>query len=82
MYLLDTNQCSQIIDGDTTLVRRVAEAAEPVVTCAIVYGELVDMAYRSDRRAENAASVRQFLADIGIYSADDEKKKPSGDILP
>ena len=72
MYLLDTNHCSRLMDGDLALAQRVADVGEAaVVTCVIVQGELLDMAHRSERVPENLAKVQDFLADIGIYGVDE-----------
>lgn len=59
MYLLDTNQCSRAILGDSNILHRIAEAENSLIaTCVIVQGELTDMAERSQRRESNLALVR------------------------
>ncbi len=59
MYLLDTNQCSRAIIGDSNILHHIAEAENAqIATCVIVQGELTDMAERSQRRESNLALVR------------------------
>jgi tRNA(fMet)-specific endonuclease VapC len=75
MYLLDTNHCSRIIFGDARLVDQLAEKARtntPVYTCAIVRGELVFMAEKSEQRESNLAEVESFFEDISIYPIDQD----------
>ncbi|MEC4818888.1 MAG: type II toxin-antitoxin system VapC family toxin [Scytonema sp. PMC 1069.18] len=67
MYLLDTNHCSQAILGNANVLHRLAEVENTVITtCAIVQGELIDMAERSQRKESNLALIHRFLT--GIYS--------------
>ncbi len=48
MFLLDTNHCSYAILGNTQILNRLANLGdEPIATCTIVKGELIDMAARS-----------------------------------
>ncbi|MEB3881900.1 type II toxin-antitoxin system VapC family toxin [Lyngbya sp. CCY1209] len=73
MYLLDTNSCSRIIQGDATVINRIVEVGESQVsTCVIVQAELLYMAYNSEQKARNLARVKSFLQDIVIYFIDEE----------
>ncbi len=73
MYLLDTNHCSSIIQSNTTVINKIAEVGETMIsTCFIVQGELFFMAYNSEQKARNLGLVRTFLEDINIYLPDDE----------
>src|SRR5829696_1167155 len=68
LYLLDTNHCYRLLNGDTTITQRLEELGDtPVVTCAIVQGELVFMAHKSERKADNLHHVREFFEDIRVY---------------
>lgn len=72
MFLLDTNHCSYAILGnDRVLVRLASLGDKSVSTCAIVKGELIDMAARSQQRQSNLALIQRFLAGIYIYAIDD-----------
>ena len=73
MYLLDTNHCSRIIQGDPVLLRRLQELGKvPVATSAIVCGELTFMAQNSQQRAANIIRIQVFLRGIEIYPVDRE----------
>jgi tRNA(fMet)-specific endonuclease VapC len=73
VYLLDTNACSRVIQGDSTIINRIVEVGEAqVATCVIVQAELLYMAYKSEQIARNLARVRLFLEDINIYFIDKE----------
>lgn len=72
MYLLDTNHCSRIIQGDSAVINRMVEVGESQVsTCVIVQGELLYMAYKSEQKARNLAQINLFLEDIRIYRIDE-----------
>lgn len=73
MYLLDTNACSRVIQGDLSVINRILEIGEAqVATCVIVQAELLYMAYNSSQKARNLAQVNLFLQDINIYFIDEE----------
>jgi tRNA(fMet)-specific endonuclease VapC len=71
MYLLDTNHCSRLILGDASLILRLSEISrDRIYTCAIVAGELVNMAEQSQQRAQNILLVKNFLNGIYIHAID------------
>jgi tRNA(fMet)-specific endonuclease VapC len=71
MYLLDTNHCSRLILGDASLILRLSEIPrDRIYTCAIVAGELINMAEQSQQRTQNILLVKNFLNGIYIYSLD------------
>ena len=71
MYLLDTNHCSRAILGDPKILSSLKDREQDLVTtCAIVQGELIDMAERSRKRDANLALVNDFLQGISIYEID------------
>jgi tRNA(fMet)-specific endonuclease VapC len=73
MYLLDTNHCSRLLEGDAAVVGKLEELGDVLVaTCVIVQGELVFMAWKSQRPASNLRRVEEFLRDIEVLPIDDE----------
>ncbi|WP_254564081.1 type II toxin-antitoxin system VapC family toxin [Oscillatoria sp. HE19RPO] len=73
MYLLDTNHCSRIIQGDARVINRIAQVGESqVATCVVVSGELIYMAYNSQQKSKNLAQIKTFLQDIRLYLIDEE----------
>lgn len=68
MYLLDTNHCSYILQGNPDVCNRFQELGENLVAiCPIVQAELIFMAQNSQRQLENIENVRNFIQDIEIY---------------
>lgn len=77
MFLLDTNHCSRLIDGNESIISRLLELGDTIITtCVIVQGELSFMVERSERKESNRKKVQAFLQDIEIYPID----KPTADI--
>lgn len=73
MYLLDTNHCSRIIQGDAAVLLCLQEKRNALVaTSVIVSGELIFMAENSQQKAPNLKVVQAFLQAIDTYSVDRE----------
>lgn len=67
-YLLDTNHCSQIILQNLALLDQLLQHQnDRLFTCAIVQGELIDMAERSRNKTDNLALVKRFLNNIEVH---------------
>ena len=81
MYLLDTNHCCKILDGDLHLVKKL-ESIEKTkfMTSTIVAGELFYMAYKSKYFNENLSKIEQFLRNIILLPLEFESAKIYGDI--
>lgn len=79
MFLLDTNHCSRILDGDPIVLAHLrANSAVPVSTSVVTQGELVFMVERSTQRANNILRVSALLAGIRIYQIDPHLWKSQG----
>ncbi|NEP19661.1 MAG: type II toxin-antitoxin system VapC family toxin [Leptolyngbya sp. SIO4C1] len=72
MYLLDTNHFSRLILGDPKIRQKIADIGEQNVAISIItQGEVLYMAYNSERHQQNLTLVQTYLADIGIYRLND-----------
>lgn len=81
MYLLDTNHCSRLIEGDDDVRRRLDEKGDaPVATSVIVRGELIFMAHHSERQTTNIQRVEAFLQAIGLYYVDEKTADSYGEL--
>lgn len=68
MYLLDTNHCSRVIQGEATLLSQLQQKrAAGVAISVITHGELIFMAQNSQRKANNLEQVNTFLQLISLY---------------
>jgi tRNA(fMet)-specific endonuclease VapC len=80
MYLLDTNHCSFLIEGDLKVVNNFRERSEVIIaTSAIVVGELRFMAQNSQQRTANLTKIQAFLQRIDVYSIDKQTAEIYGD---
>ena len=68
VYLLDTNHCSYILNGNPDVCRRFHQIEQRLVAiCPIVQAELIFMAQNSQRQLENIKNVQNFIRDIKSY---------------
>ncbi|MBX2862538.1 MAG: type II toxin-antitoxin system VapC family toxin [Leptolyngbyaceae cyanobacterium MAG.088] len=73
MYLLDTNHFSRLILGNEVIRKAIARIGEQAVAISVItQGEVLYMAYNSERRQQNLALVRSYLTNVGIYRLNDE----------
>jgi tRNA(fMet)-specific endonuclease VapC len=81
MYLLDTNHCSRVIDGDAAMLGHLEAHRDVLVaTSVIVEGELIYMAQRSEHLLANRNRVDAFLRGIRIYPIDSQTAILYGDL--
>lgn len=81
MVLLNTNHCSYAILCNTQVLDRLANLGnEPITTCTIVKGELIDMAARSQQRQANLALIQHFLVGLYIYPIDETTAEIYGNL--
>jgi tRNA(fMet)-specific endonuclease VapC len=72
VYLLDTNHCSQIMDGNLKILNRLQENSDRDVGMSVITrGELFFMVEKSERQTENLEKVTRFVEAINIYRIDD-----------
>jgi tRNA(fMet)-specific endonuclease VapC len=68
VYLLDTNHYSRMLLGGSEVVEQLQAVRDEVMeTCAIVRGELLFMAERSERRQHNRERVLRLLEEIDVH---------------
>lgn len=71
MYLLDTNHCSFLIEGEPTIVERLRTLDNVLAaTSIIVAGELWFMAHNSQQKTANLLRVQAFFRRIDVYLID------------
>jgi tRNA(fMet)-specific endonuclease VapC len=72
-YLLDTNHCSYIINGNTKVVDTLNDYIDETIGISIfTYAELLYMVDKSQQTIENRRSVEEFLATVDLYFIDEE----------
>jgi tRNA(fMet)-specific endonuclease VapC len=80
MYLLDTNHCSFLIEGEPKVINRFRELSDAsVATSIITAGELRFMAQNSQQKNSNIIKIRAFLQRINFYLIDKETAEIYGD---
>ncbi len=71
MYLLDSNHCSRILEGDEALVSRIWSLRDEFVSISvIVHSELMYMALNSDRRCTNLPTIMEYLQTVVTLRTD------------
>lgn len=71
MYLLDTNYCSALILGDSTLIKKISEVGTSNIAISVITeAELFYMAENLKRIEKNLGTIRDFLQDISVYDID------------
>jgi tRNA(fMet)-specific endonuclease VapC len=80
MYLLDTNHCSFLIEGNTKVINQFQAKSDTIIaTCAVVAGELRYMAQKSQQKTANLIKIQLFLHQIDIYAVDAQTAEIYGD---
>lgn len=82
MYLLDTNVCIKLLNGDNLRVsQRLAELRpSQVYLCSIVHQELFYGAYRSARMEQNLIKLTKFISRFATLPFDETAAKQAGEI--
>jgi tRNA(fMet)-specific endonuclease VapC len=72
-YLLDTNHCSYIINGDPKVTDKLkSHSADTVGVSIITHAELLYMAQKSALKAKNLETIHRFLSEVDLYFLDEE----------
>lgn len=72
-YLLDTNICVYLLNGDAVLKNKVAESGiSSIAVCNSILAELYFGAYNSRKTAENLERIERFKKDMTILSDSEE----------
>ena len=71
IYLLDTNRCSLLMEGEAAVQEKMRRNKDNLVaTCVFVEAELLYMAHYSQKQAANLTRVQNFLDAISVHSLD------------
>lgn len=81
-YLLDTNVCIKLLNGDSPQVTYRLSQLKPnqIAICTIVQQELVYGACRSKKREKNLARLTQFIDRFKVLSFDQKAAYKAGEI--
>ena len=80
MYLLDTNHCSAIFLGNAKIIEKLADSNLKIATSTITMGELILMAEKSEKYADNIQTINAFLKDINVLPVDGEAARIYGKV--
>ena len=72
-YLLDTNHASKLLEGNESIVSKVATFKNSGSRFSIstsILGELFFAVYASKRKGENLSQLKNFLGDIILWAYD------------
>lgn len=73
MYLLDTNHCSKLLNGDAVVSTKLAQVGlANCSTSTVVVGELFYMVEHSTYKAQNRAVVNALVPTLTILAVDKE----------
>ncbi|CAD5920866.1 Twitching motility protein PilT [Planktothrix tepida] len=72
-YLLDTNHCSYIINGNSQVINALNDHVNDVIGISIItYAELLYMTNKSLKAVQNRIAVEAFLTNVDLYFIDEE----------
>lgn len=72
-YLLDTNHCSYIINGNSQVIDALnTRATDNIGISIITYAELFYMTEKSEQNLQNRRAVETFLTAVDLYFIDEE----------
>lgn len=72
-YLLDTNHCSYIINGDRQVINELnTHRSHSIGISIITYAELLYMTDKSQKPLENKRAVEAFITYLDLYFIDEE----------
>jgi tRNA(fMet)-specific endonuclease VapC len=72
-YLLDTNHCSYIINGNPQVTNILKSYAGLTIGVSIItYSELLYMTEKSELKYQNLSAVQKFLSQVDLYFLDEE----------
>lgn len=72
-YLLDTNHCSYIINGNSQVIDVLNTHINQIIGISIItYAELLYMTEKSQKAVQNRMAVEAFLTNVDLYFVDEE----------
>ncbi len=80
-YLLDTNHCFHIINGNSALINKLnKESTSIFYTSSTIAGELYYMVYKSFDREKNLANINSFLNNLIFLETDQNTAQKYGEL--